>query len=387
MHKKLTERKNELIAELGKLTATIQTEERAFNEDEKKRYDEIKAEIVSINDTLTSLSEMRDFTEPVPAAAAAEPKKETTEESEIREFAQYIRTLKAPETRANEQNFTMSANGAIVPTTIAQMVIKKATDLCPILSGATIFHVKGTLKIPVYGPDATHSNDVTVGYSSEFTELTANAGEFTSVDLTGYLIRSLTLIGKALLNSADVQLVSFVTDVMAEKFANFIEKELLNGTTSKCTGALSTGTGITAAAKTAITADELIKLQASIKQTYQRNACWTMSAKTFTAIKTLKDGNNRYLFQDDVTQEFPYRLLGKPVYISDNMPEIAADAKPILYGDYSGLAVNIRDELSIEVLKEHFATQHAVGIIGWIELDSKIMDAQRLAVLKMAASS
>ena len=91
--------------------------------------------------------------------------------------------------------------------------------------------------------------------------------------------------------------------------------------------------------------------------------------------------------QDDVTQEFPYRLLGKPVYISDNMPEIAADAKPILYGDYSGLAVNIREELSIEVLKEKYATQHAVGIVGWIELDSKIMDAQRLAVLKMAASS
>lgn len=387
MHKKLMEKKNELIAELEKLTGTLQTEERAFTADEKARYDELSAEVRRINDTLASLNEMRDFKEPVPAAGAGETKKEATEETEIREFAQYIRTLKAPETRANEQNFTMGANGAIIPTTIAQMVIKKATDLCPILSGATVFHVKGTLKIPVYGPDATHSNDVTVGYSSDFTELTANAGEFTSVDLTGFLIGSLTLIGKTLLNSADVQLVSFVTDVMAEKFAIFIEKELLNGTTNKCTGALSTGTGITAAAKTAITADELIKLQASIKQAYQHNACWTMSASTFTAIKTLKDSNGRYMLQDDVTQEFPYRLLGKPVYISDNMPEIGAGTKPVLYGDYSGLAVNIREELSIEVLKEKYATQHAVGIVGWIELDSKIMDAQRLAVLTMAAGT
>lgn len=387
MHKKLTEKKNDIIAKLEELAGKIRTEERAFTPEEKASYDELSAEVRSINDTLASLDEMRDFKEPVPASGAGDITKKTTEDAEIREFAQYVRTLKVPETRANEQNFTMSANGAIVPTTIAQMVIKKATDLCPILSGATIFHVKGTLKIPVYGPGATHSNDVTVGYSSDFTELTANAGEFTSVDLTGFLIGSLTLIGKTLLNSADVQLVSFVTDVMAEKFAIFIEKELLNGTTNKCTGALSTGTSITAAAKTAITADELIKLQASIKQAYQHNACWTMSAKTFAAIKTLKDGNNRYLLQDDMTQEFPYRLLGKPVYISDNMPEIAEGATPVLYGDYSGLAVNIREELSIEVLKEKFATQHAVGIVGWLELDSKIMDAQRLAVLKMAASS
>lgn len=386
MYKKLTEKKNELIEELNKLTEKLQTEERAFTDEERTRFEEIKAEVTKINDTLTSLGDIRSFAEPVPAAAA-DSGKETVQEAEIREFAQYIRTLKIPETRANEQNFTMGANGAIVPTTIAQMVIKKVTDICPILSGATVFNAKGTLKIPVYGPDKEHSNDITVGYSSDFTELVANAGEFTSVDLTGYLMGSLTLIGRTLLNSADIQLVSFVTDTMAEKIAYFVEKELLNGTEGKCTGALSTGTKITAAAATAITADELIRLQASVKQVYQRNACWTMSPETFTAIKTLKDGNGRYLLQDDIGNEFPYRLLGKPVYLSDNMPGIAASASPVLYGDYSGLAVNIREALSIEVLRENFATQHAIGIIGWIELDSKIMDEQRLAVLTMGAGA
>lgn len=383
--KKLTEKKNVLIEELKKLTDPLHTEERGFTAEEKTRYDELSAEIRNISDTINSLNEMRDF-EQSASSSATSSKQEKSEDAEIREFAEYIRTLRIPETRADEQNFTMSANGAIVPTTIAQMVIKKATELCPILGGATVFHVKGTLKIPVYGPDKTHSNDIAVGYSSDFSELTANAGEFTSVDLTGYLMGVLTLIGKSLLNSSDIQLVSFVTDVMAEKFAIFIEKELLNGTSGKCTGALSTGTGITTAASTAITTDELVALQASVKQVFQNNACWTMSADTFTAIKTLKDSNGRYLLQDDVTQEFPYRLLGKPVFISDNMPKIEAGTKPVLYGDYSGLAVNIREELSIEVLKEKYATQHAVGIVGWIELDSKLMDEQRLAVLTMKST-
>lgn len=383
--KKLTKKKNVLIEELKKLTDPLHTEERGFTAEEKTHYDELSAEIKNISDTINSLNEMRDL-EQSASIPAASSKQEKSEDAEIREFAEYIRTLRVPETRADEQNFTMGANGAIVPTTIAQMVIKKATELCPILGGATVFHVKGTLKIPVYGPDKTHSNDITVGYSSDFSELTANAGKFTSVDLTGYLMGALTLIGKSLLNSSDIQLVSFVTDVMAEKFAIFIEKELLNGTSGKCTGALSTGTGITTAASTAITTDELVALQASVKQVFQNNACWTMSADTFTAIKTLKDSNGRYLLQDDVTQEFPYRLLGKPVFISDNMPKIEAGTKPVLYGDYSGLAVNIREELSIEVLKEKYATQHAVGIVGWIELDSKLMDEQRLAVLTMKST-
>ena len=86
------------------------------------------------------------------------------------------------------------------------------------------------------------------------------------------------------------------------------------------------------------------------------------------------------------TKEFPYTLLGKPVYLSDSMPDIAASASPILYGDYTGLSVNIRENISIEVLREKFATQHALGVVAWFEFDSKVTDEQRLAKLVMAAS-
>ena len=143
---------------------------------------------------------------------------------------------------------------------------------------------------------------------------------------------------------------------------------------------------MTTAAATAITADELIELQAKVKQVYQSRACWTMNPATFTAIKKLKDDNGRYLLQDDVTGEFPYRLLGKPVYLSDNMPTVAASAKAILYGDYSGLSVNFRENISIEVLREKYATQHAIGVVSWFEFDSKVTDNQKLAVLVMKAS-
>ena len=178
----------------------------------------------------------------------------------------------------------------------------------------------------------------------------------------------------------------FIINQMAEEIALFLEKELLNGTSGKATGALSTPTAVTAASATAITADELIELQAQVKQVYQANACWTMEPETFTSLKKLKDSNGRYLLQDDVTGEFPYRLLGKPVYLSDNMPKLAAGASAVLYGDYSGLSVNLREDISIQVLREKYATQHAIGVVAWFEFDSKVTDNQKLAVLKMKAS-
>ena len=111
-----------------------------------------------------------------------------------------------------------------------------------------------------------------------------------------------------------------------------------------------------------------------------------MSPDTFSKIRKLKDTTNRYMLETNLSNGFPYTLLGKPVYVSDNMPAMAASAKAVLYGDMTGLAVNMREDISIEVLREKYATQHAVGINAWFEFDSNVIDSQKLAVLAMKAA-
>jgi len=324
----------------------------------------------------------------MPVAPCQQAPEETQEQQELRSFAGFIRGT-VTQMRAGEQNFNLTNNGALLPTSIANRIIEAVRDMCPILAGADVYHVAGTLKIPVYGK-ANSTHDITVGYGADFTELTADAGAFTSVDLTGYLVGALSLIGRSILNSADIDLVSFVVRKMAEYISVFVEGELLAGTgatNSHCTGALSTTNTLNAGSTSAITADNLIDLQAKVKQAFQRNAVWTMHPNTWSAIKKLKDGNNRYLVQDDITGEFPFRLLGKPVYLSDNMPTIASAAKAVLYGDYSGLSVNIRENMTVEVLREKYATQHAIGVVAWMELDSKVSDPQKLATLVMSTGA
>ena len=67
------------------------------------------------------------------------------------------------------------------------------------------------------------------------------------------------------------------------------------------------------------------------------------------------------------------------------MPEIAADTTIAYYGDMKGLATKFSEELEVEVLREKYATQHAVGIVGYTEFDAKVEDQQKLAALKMKA--
>lgn len=380
--KKMRENREEKVKEMENVLNAAKTENRAMTAEEQASFDAIEKEIADIDKTIEA--EER-------AAKAKNTKEtgdngveqETQEELEERAFVKYVLGAAAGlEERAGELNLTMANNGAIVPTSIANKIIKKVKDISPILSRATVYYMTGELKVPVYGASSGH--DVKVAYSDDFTELTADAGKFTSVDLKGYLVGALTLIGRKLKTNAMFNVTDFIVNYMAEEIAAFLEGELLNGTTSKMEGALSTTNEKTAAAAAAITADELIDLQAQVKQAFQSDACWIMHPETFTAVKKLKDGQSRYLLQDDFSGEFPYRLLGKPVFVSDNMPKIATGAKTVLYGDMSGLSVKIAEQLEIEVLREKYATQHAIGVVAWMEVDSKVTDSQRMAVLKMA---
>ncbi len=377
--KKLQEQKDAKMKEMKAILDKAKTEERAMDEAEQNAFDKLEKEIADIKKTMEA--EERAEAMNLHTKTTKESAKEELEE---RAFVDYV--MKTVENRAGGQNLDFGSNGAIIPTSIVHKIIKEVKDRCPILARATVYHLKGKLMIPVYG--ATDAgDDITVSYSRDFEELTANAGKFKSIELDGFLIGALTLIGKQLETNSVFDTTAFIVAQMSEAIALFLEGELLKGTKDKMTGALSVKNAVTAASETAITADELITLQAKVKQVYQGNACWIMHPDTFLAVRLLKDANKRYLLQDDITGTFPHILLGKPIFLSDNMPKTAAGEKAVLYGDLSGLSVNIRENLEIQVLREKYATMHALGVVAWMEADSKVTDHQRMAVLQMAGTA
>lgn len=374
--KQLIEKRNSLVDKLDAIVKKAEAETRAMTEDENKEFDHITGEIRSIDATIEKLRAnegMGKITEPTPA-------QKTAADAEERAFAAYIRG-NLEELRA-DGGMTKTDNGAIIPKTVANKIIETLKDICPIYALASKFNVKGDLVFPSYddttGPIAT--------YAEEFTALTSKSGSFKGITLKGYLVGALTKVSVSLINNNDFDLTGYVVTKIAEAMAEFLEKELLSGTEGKMTGLAACKQGITSAATSAITADELIDLQMAVKQRFQGSCAWIMNTNTFKAIRKLKNSEGDYLMNRDLTNEFSWNLLGKKVYISDAMPDMDASAVPIFYGDFSGLYVKLAEDVNVQVLKERYAEEHVVGVIAWVEIDSKIVEEQKVAKLTMKAA-
>lgn len=322
--KALTEQKVEKQNEMEKLLDTDKTEKRAFTDEESELFTQLESVIQRITETINAISKGRELTK-APEAEEKEEKKEEEEEmkeeenkiaQEERAFEDYIRGV-VLETRA-DVNLTKGENGAIIPTSIAKKIIKKVYDVSPLLEKTTKNNVKGKLEITYY--NETNESKVNMAYVAEFVSLESNVGKFSTIKLTGFLAGALAKISKLLINNSDFNLLNEVINIMSESIARWVEKELITGTRDKVDGLKGVTLGVTTASSTAITTDEIIKLKRSIKQSFQKNSIWIMNPETLTAISLLKDNNGRYLLQDDLTSDFGYTLLGKPVYESDTMP-------------------------------------------------------------------
>lgn len=383
--KEKMEKQNELLTRADEMVESAKTENRELTPDEMQELAEIRddvkkiKEFLDIDDDLREIEKEKDGNVPEEEMNMNEEKRALTdEELEVRAFDAYVRGEILNE-RAN--NLTKGANGAVIPTSIANRIIKKVYDISPVLERSSKYNVKGNLVLPYYDENTTA---ITVAYQQEFTAMQSNVGQFKSITLTGFLAGALAKVSRSLINNSEFNLVDWLVDEMAYKIKAFIEGELLNGTSGSVEGLSTLTNSVTAGSATALTLEDVIKTHDAIKDDFQQDAIWIMSPATRTALRMLKSTTGYPLLNDDVSSPFGTTLLGKPVYVSDNMDNIATGKTVIYYGDMKGLATKFAEDINIQVLREKYADEHADGIIAWFEFDSKVEDAQKIAKLVMA---
>lgn len=405
MSKELVEKKNDLITRAEEVLNQAKAEQRELTEAEAEELAEIRDNVrrivahLKIEEEISDLSDMEEKDDNTPKEEEEMTEEEIMKEKEINEvraFENYIRGRivheRAGELTPATSGDSIGLGGALIPTTIVNYIIKKVYDVCPILERSQKFNVKGRVEVPYYPAD---SDNITVAYQEEFVQMSSSSGSFATVSLSGYLAGALTKVSRSLINNTNFDIVGFVVDEMAYAIARFIEHELLIGTPedtstdpdtpAKVLGLSTLTNTMTAGASDEVTADELIALKDNIKDAFQSNAIWIMSPATRTAVRLLKDEVGRYLLQDDITSPFGSTLLGKPVYVSDNMPDMASGVTAIFYGDMRGLGTKFSEQINIDVLRERYADEHAVGVIGWFEFDGKVIDEQQITALVMAS--
>ena len=194
-------------------------------------------------------------------------------------------------------------------------------------------------------------------------------------------------MSKSLLNRAGFDVRSFIVNKVAKSIVEFLEKEMLIGATpNRIQGAIKTTNEVTAVNQDKLTSEDLVDLQMQLPTVYQKNGIWIMHRDVLKALRKLKTGDGQFILNPDATTAFGYSILGRPVYLSDSMPKnIAANQDVILYMDPSGYAVKITKSVELQMLMEKYATQYAIGVCAYVELDAKISDETKIARLKMKA--
>jgi HK97 family phage major capsid protein len=147
---------------------------------------------------------------------------------------------------------------------------------------------------------------------------------------------------------------------------------------------------VTAASATAITATEVLDLYYALSSNYRNNASWIMAGSTLKALAslavTVTEGVVHRLVHFPDVPGLP-TILGRPVYVSDAMPTIAASHKSVYFGDVaSNMLVRRVGSTQVKVLTELYTDSGQVGFRVSRRVDAKIVDPNAGVLLQQAAS-
>ncbi len=131
--------------------------------------------------------------------------------------------------------------------------------------------------------------------------------------------------------------------------------------------------------------DCIVNLVYALGADYRANATFVMNSKTAGAVRKMKDADGRFMWSDGLAMAEPSRLMGYPVLICEDMPDIAANAYAIAFGDFnSGYTIAERPDL--RVLRDPFSAKPHVLFYATKRVGGDISDYAAIKLLKFAVS-
>lgn len=221
---------------------------------------------------------------------------------------------------------------------------------------------------------------VTIGAQDiAFTSITLNAWTYTSKAI---------LISWQLMQDSAFDLSTEIAMAAGERLGRILNTHLtvgvgttqplgvVNAATAGPVGA--TGETVGFLAPTATTNqgyDDLVALEHSVDLAYRQNGKYMFNDSTLKIIRKLKDAQGHPLWQPSLVMGIPSNVNGRDYVINNDMPVMAANARSILYGDFSRYKVRIVRTGALVHLQERYADQLSDGFFVWIRADGNIVDA------------
>ena len=359
-------------------------------------YEKMEADVVSLGKEIERLERQAvmdlELARPTSSAITHRPGQSQEPEKTGRASSEYkaafwkaMKNKSSFEVQNALQVGTDSEGGYLVPDEFERTLVEALQEENLFRQLATIITTSsGDRKIPVVASKGSAS------WVDEEGVIPESDDAFGQVVIGAYKLATMIKISEELLNDSIFNLEQYIAREFARRIGAKEEEAFFVGNgTGKPTGIFNaTGgaaLGVTAASSTAIAMDELVDLYHSLKAPYRNNAVFVTNDATVKAIRKLKDGNGQYLWQPSVRLGEPDTLLNRPLKTSVYVPEIAAGAKAVAFGDFSYYWIADRQGRSFQRLNELFAATGQVGFKATQRVDGKLILAEAVKVLQMKA--
>ena len=140
-------------------------------------------------------------------------------------------------------------------------------------------------------------------------------------------------------------------------------------------------TGTAGDFKAANPAESIIELVYALEAPYRARATFVMTSKTAGAVRKMKDADGRFLWSDGLAAAEPARLMGYPVLICEDMPEIAVDSYAIAFGDFSA-GYTVAERPDLRILRDPFSAKPHVLFYATKRVGGDVSDFAAIKLLK-----
>lgn len=387
----LRRKKTELAAQLRSILEKADTEKRSLTTEERTQFDELKQQAVDLRADIERYELITEEERRDAGKGAGKPSGDGPTNEELRSY------IMTGETRSMSTTVPADGGYTVIPELDKQVmrILQDDSEMRSICTVKTIDSQKYQKLVSAGGAAVNHGKE-----GDAVTE--TSTPKLEQVEIGIYPIYAYPKTTQEILDFSDIDILEWLSEEIGDTFVETEENDLVNGTgTNQAKGFLvyprTTDTDKTrdfgtlqkfvTASDTTITADELIDFRATSRKKYRKKSSWVMNSNTAAQLQKLKNSNGDYIWRDGLLADDPDTLLGRPVVYVETMPDIAAGAAPIAFGDFKRGYYIVDHKSGVRTRPDNITEPGFYKVYTAKYLGGGVMDSSAIKILEMAASA
>ncbi|TMV90169.1 phage major capsid protein [Thioclava sp. BHET1] len=379
-------------------TAEVKTALDGFVKEVKGFRDEVTTRMQQQDERLTML-QSKTMTAGRPALSAAHD-----EAPHQKAFAAYLRSgdddaLRGLSLEGKGFNTAVAAEGGYLVDPQTSDTIRSVLG-----STASIRRIANVVNVEATSFDVlVDHGEMGTGWATETANLTETATpQIDRISIPLFELAAMPKASQRLLDDSAFDIETWLARRIAEKFARAEAQAFISGDgMDKPTGFLThpmvsnegwswgslgyVATGADGDFSGANPSDAIVDLVYALEAEYRAHATFVMNSKTAGAVRKMKDADGRFLWTDGLAAGEPARLMGYPVLIAEDMPDIAADSYAVAFGDF-GAGYTVAERPDLRVLRDPFSAKPHVLFYASKRVGGDVSDFAAIKLLKFAIS-